>query len=58
MICRETNLDECLETLERLNYLKDTERYRDSECYKKVLDISFEAHKRLAKKFIDEMYKH
>lgn len=55
MICRETNLNECLETLERLNDMKKTDRYQNSECYRKVVDISFEAHKRLAKKFIDEM---
>ena len=54
-VCRETNLNECLKTLERLNDLKNTDEYRNSECYKKVVDISFEAHKRLAKKFIDEM---
>ena len=55
MLCRETNLNECLKTIERLNDLKNTDKYRNSECYKKVIDISFEAHKRLAKKFIDEL---
>ena len=55
MVYRETNLNECLTTLKRLNDLKNTDRYRNSECYKKVVDISFESHKRLAKKFIDEI---
>ena len=55
MICRETTLTECLDTIRRLKEMTNTERYKKSDSYKKVVDMSLKSHKNLAKRFIDKI---
>lgn len=55
MICRETTLTECLDTINRLKEITYSKRYKESKSYKQVVDMSLESHKKLAKRFIDEL---
>ena len=55
MICRETTLTECLDTINRLKEMTYSKRYKESKSYKQVVDMALESHKKLARRFIDEL---